>query len=330
MARFDFTRSGREMNYSIGVDIGGMSIKIGLTDDDGHILYKKVVATERNAEKDTDNIVSVVNEVLTESGLKVGELKGIGIGCPGAVSSESGVVDILPNLGWVNVPLVSNLKKQLQTEIRMSNDANVAALAEALHGAAKGYKNCIMLTLGTGVGGGIIINGKLYEGKDGKGAELGHATLVMDGYPCSCGRKGCIESYVSATALIRETREAMEADKSSSMWQAVGGDIEKVDGKTAFEEEKKGDATAKTVVDFYVKCLAESIMTMTNIFRPDVVILGGGVSKQGKNLIDRVCAYCDKFDYGYKGSPKPVIKCAELGNDAGIIGAAALTGSVAI
>lgn len=315
------------MSYSIGVDIGGMSIKTGVVDERGRILYKNVVATARDAEADIENTARGINELLKEAGLTLGDIKGIGLGCPGAISSESGVVDILPNLGWENVPLVKEFKRRFDTEIRMSNDANVAALAEALHGAAKGYKNCIMLTLGTGVGGGIIINGKLYEGKEGKGAELGHATLVMDGYPCSCGRNGCIESYVSATALIRETREAMEADKSSSMWQAVGGDLEKVDGRTAFEEEKKGDASAKKVVDFYVKCLSESIMTMTNIFRPDVIILGGGVSKQGNNLTDRVRAYCEKFDYGYKGSPKPVIKCAELGNDAGIIGAAALVDS---
>ncbi len=315
------------MSYSIGVDIGGMSIKAGVVDERGRILYKNVVATARDAEADIENTARGINELLKESGLTVRDIKGIGLGCPGAISSESGVVDILPNLGWENVPLVKEFKKRFDTEIRLSNDANVAALAEALHGAAKGYKNCIMLTLGTGVGGGIIINGKLYEGKEGKGAELGHATLVMDGYPCSCGRNGCIESYVSATALIRETREAMEADKSSSMWQAVGGDIEKVDGRTAFEEEKNGDAAARKVVDFYVKCLSEAIMTMTNVFRPDVIILGGGVSKQGNNLTDRVCAYCEKFDYGYKNSPKPVIKCAELGNDAGIIGAAALVGS---
>lgn len=314
----------RENMYSIGVDIGGMSIKIGIVDENGNILFKNVVKTARDSETDIDNISEGIKNLLEKARLTVSDVKGIGLGCPGAISSESGVVDILPNLGWVNVPLVGKFKARFDTEIRMSNDANVAALAEALYGAAKGFKNCIMLTLGTGVGGGIIINGKLYEGKDGKGAELGHSTLVMDGYPCSCGRKGCIESYVSATALIRETREAMVTDKNSSMWNAVGGDLQNVDGRTAFEEEKKGDATAKKVVNFYVKCLSDSIMSMTNIFRPDVIILGGGISKQGDNLTSKVCSYCEKFDYGYKGSPRPVIKCAELGNDAGIIGAAAL------
>ena len=312
------------MKYSIGIDIGGMSIKAGLVDDNGCITEKKVVKTVRSAEEDVNNIVALVNSLLSAAELTENDVNGIGIGCPGAVNGKTGMVDILPNLGWENVPLGKKLKDHFSVPIKISNDANVAALAEAIYGAAKGLENVIMLTLGTGVGGGIIINEKIYEGKDCKGAELGHATLVMDGYPCTCGRNGCIECYVSATALIRQTKEAMIENEFSGMWKYCNGEINNVNGKTAFDCAKQGDAAAIKVVSDYVKYLSESLMSMMNIFRPDIIILGGGVSGQGAYLIDKIHAYCEKFHYGYKGGPKPVIKCAKLGNDAGIIGAAAL------
>ena len=216
------------------------------------------------------------------------------------------------------------MKEKLDTKIIISNDANVAALGEVIYGCAKGYKTCVMFTLGTGVGGGIIIDGKLFEGNESKGAELGHTTLILDGEPCGCGRRGCIEAYVSATALINQTKKAMNSDKNSKMWDFVGEDIENVDGRTAFESAKLGDKTACDVRDTYVKYLAESMMSMFNIFRPEAFILGGGVSAQGDYLIDRVKEYCEKFDYGYKAAPIPEILVATLGNDAGIIGAAAL------
>ena len=220
--------------------------------------------------------------------------------------------------------LYKKLKKYINTDIKISNDANVAALGEAIYGCAKDYNTSIMFTLGTGVGGGIIIDKKLFEGGWSRGAELGHITLVMDGEPCTCGRNGCIECYVSATALIKQTKEAMLEDKSSVMWDYVCGDLEKVDGKTAFECSKKGDKSANKVVDNYVKYLGESMLNMFNIFRPNAFILGGGVSAQGEYLNDKLRTYCEKFDYGYKRSPRPIILTATLGNDAGIIGAAAL------
>lgn len=310
--------------YSIGVDIGGMSIKVGIVDENGNIIKKDRVVTVKNAEQDIENTASLIKRLLYEKGLSIKDIKGVGVGCPGAVTSSTGVVDFLPNLNWYNVKLVDILKKSLDTEVVISNDANVAALGEVIYGCAKGYKTCVMFTLGTGVGGGIIIDGKLFEGNQSKGAELGHTTLVLDGEPCGCGRKGCIEAYVSATALIRQTKKAMENDKTSKMWDFVGGDIEKVDGRTAFESAKLGDATACKVRDEYVKYLSESMMSMFNIFRPEAFILGGGVSAQGDYLISRIKEYCQKFEYGYKAAPVPQILVATLGNDAGIIGAAAL------
>ncbi len=310
--------------YTIGIDIGGMSVKVGLVDENG-----KIIAQSREKTLSTPNevilkMVEQINTLLKENSLTEKDIKGIGVGCPGSVISSEGLIVVLPNLDWENVYLEKEFKKYFNLPVKLSNDANVAALAEATYGVAKDYENSIMFTLGTGVGGGIVINKRLYEGGSSLGAELGHITLVLNGEPCTCGRNGCIERYVSATALIEQTKKAMLLDKSSKMWDYVSGDIEKVDGKTAFECAKMGDDSANKVVDKYIFYLSESILNMLNIFRPEAFILGGGVSAQGKYLTDRVQEYCEKFEYGYKKSPRTEIVTASLGNDAGIIGAAAL------
>jgi len=310
--------------YNIGIDIGGMSIKIGVVDKNGLIVKQSRVKTADTAEKCVSDMVELINLLLNDCSISIDNVKGIGVGCPGAVTSETGVVDFLPNLVWDTVPLADMLMKHFNVPVKISNDANVAALAEAIYGCAKDYNDCVMFTLGTGVGGGIIIDKKLIEGGFSRGAELGHTTLFLDGEPCSCGRTGCVEAYASATALIKQTKAAMESDKSSKMWEFVGGDINKVDGRTAFECSKQGDKTAEKVVDTYVYYLAESILNMLNIFRPEAFILGGGISAQGDYLINKLKAYCEKFDYGYKRAPRTEIIVAKLGNDAGIIGAAAL------
>jgi glucokinase len=310
--------------YTIGIDIGGMSVKVGLVDENGKIIEKNVEKTIPGYQNVINNMVSQVNRLLKSNNLTIKYIKGIGVGCPGAVSGKKGIIDVLPNLEWENVPLVKLLQDALGVKVLISNDANVAHLAEAVFGVAKNVNDSIMLTLGTGIGGGIVINKKLYEGTDSKGAELGHSTLILGGKPCSCGRSGCIETYVSATALMAQTREAMLEDKSSKMWDFVGGNINNVNGRTAFECAKTGDATAEKVVSNYVMYLSESLMNMMNIFRPEMIILGGGVSGQGDYLINRINEYCEKYDYGYHGAPKPEIVIARFGNDAGIIGAAAL------
>ena len=304
------------MKYGIGIDIGGMSIKAGLVDQNGVIVKENRVKTAPTAKECIDNMVEQINKLLKEQQVSISQIKGIGVGCPGAVSPDKGIVDFLPNLGWNNVPLVDLLKEKFDTQIKIANDASVAALAEAIYGSAKDYNNCIMFTLGTGVGGGIIIDKKLYDGGYGRGGELGHITLDINGEPCTCGRRGCVETFVSATALIRQTKKAMVEDESSTMWKFSGG-LEGVDGRTAFECAKNGDKSAISVVENYCKYLAESIMSLLNV-------LGGGISLQGKNLTDKLTEYCEKFDYGYKSAPKTKIICASLGNDAGIIGASAL------
>ena len=310
--------------YTIGVDIGGMSIKTGIVDDNGVIIKKSQIKTELNVDKAIISLINQIKELMLDVGVNENQINGIGIGCPGAVDSEKGIIDYLPNLGWDKVPIADMIKESIKTEVKISNDANVAALGEAVYGSAKDYQTSIMLTLGTGVGGGMIINKKLFEGGWSRGAELGHITLIMDGEPCTCGRKGCVECYASATALIKQTKEAMIIDPNSAMWDYVNGDIEKVDGRTAFECAKNGDSTANKVVDKFIAYLGESALNMFNIFRPHALIIGGGISGQGKYLIDKLKAYCEKFDYGYKRAPRTEIVVATLGNDAGIIGAAAL------
>ena len=308
----------------IGVDIGGMSIKVGLVNDKGEIIQKNVVKTADTFDGVMDNLVGQINSVLVQEKIDLSQIEGIGIGCPGLVASKEGVIKSSSNLNWDNAPIVERLKSSFNTKIRVSNDANVAALAEAVYGKVRGVDNAIMITLGTGVGGGIIIDGKLFEGGSSLGAEIGHYTIVHNGRPCGCGRKGCIEQYASASAIIRDTKTAMQNDKSSKMWKFVGGDINKVDGKVAFECSKMGDKSACEVVDNFVAYLGDGIMSLHNIFRSELYIIGGGISAQGDYLTDKLFDYCKRFDFGLKGAPVPQIVVATLGNDAGIIGAAEL------
>lgn len=309
--------------YAIGIDIGGTTIKVGLVCD-GNIIDSNRKPTALNPEEAVGNIVLQIDELLKKNDLAVKDIIGIGIGCPGLISSEEGVVCHISTMKWHNFPIIKSLKKTYDTKIAISNDANVAALGEATFGAGKSYKDSVMLTLGTGVGGGVIINNKIYEGGFSKGAELGHMVIKVGGKSCGCGRRGCLETYASATGLTRMTKKAMKEHPESLMWEFVGGDVNKVDGRTSFECAKKGDAAANKVVDDFVMYLSEGIMNLANIFRPEAFIIGGGVSAQGKYLTDKLTAYCEKFHFGYKSAPKSAILTATLGNDAGIIGAAAL------
>lgn len=310
--------------YAIGIDIGGMSIKIGVVDEGGKILKQTRFVTTSDANLAVQYIAKHINDLIKDCQITVQDIFGIGMGCPGSVCSEKGIIEYLPNLGWENIPIRKMLNKYFNLPIAVSNDANVATLAEAIYGCAKGVDTAVMFTLGTGVGGGMVINGKLFEGGWSRGAELGHTTLFLDGEQCSCGRRGCIECYTSATALIKQTKNAMLINKESKMWGYANGDLDNVDGRTAFECSKLGDKTAIAVVDRYVSYLGESMLNMFNIFRPEAFIIGGGISGQGDYLIDKLKDYCEKFDYGYKDAPRTKILTATLGNDAGIIGAAAL------
>ncbi len=306
--------------YYVGVDIGGTAIKAGLVNENGKIVKKSSIETKatRKYEEVLNDIIAQVKELT-----KGYEVAGVGIGCPGTINS-SGVVEYANNLYWKNVPLAEYVGKALNIPCKASNDANVAALGEVKFGAGKNYSDAVMVTLGTGVGAGFILDGKLFEGFKGMGAEGGHTVIRENGVSCTCGRKGCLEAYASATALIRETLYAMMTDKNSLMWEECGGDLNKVDGRTSFEAAKKGDKTAQEVVDGYAKALAEGILNFVNVFRSQIIILGGGVCAQGEALLAPVRRHVDEYRYGGHDSPKSNIIVATLGNDAGIIGAASL------
>ena len=310
--------------YYIGIDLGGTFIKGGIVNENGEILVcdKTPTEVEKGDKGVAANIARLATELLARQGIELNEVEGLGIGSPGMIDSNEGNVVYANNLGWENFKICDELSRLLGgIKVKIGNDANVAALGEVKFGAARNYNSAVMITLGTGVGGGIVIDGKLVEGNMGAGAELGHIVIVEGGEPCSCGRKGCFEAYSSATALIRDTRRAMEAHPDSKMWEV--GSLDAVNGKTVFDYAPV-DAYAKSVLESYIEHLACGLVNYANIFRPEVILLGGGVCAQGDNLIVPLQKLVDKEIYAGDKGPRVPILIAELENSAGLLGAAAL------
>ena len=309
---------------AIGIDIGGMSIKGAAVDSNGRVYEKFSMPFVKGepGEVTIRKLADLVKEYIASNHLD-GKIEGIGIGSPGTLDVEHGVVNYANNLGWNELPVAKLMNEVLPYPIRLTNDANAAAYGEAKFGAGKSYETVIMLTLGTGVGGGIIINGQLFEGNQAKGGELGHTVIVVDGEQCTCGRKGCLEAYASASALIRETKKAMLANKRSLMWK-ICPEIELVGGKVVFEGVAQGDKVATNVLNNYIKYLGEGILNYCNIFRPNVIVLSGGIANAGTPLFDPLNEYVKERHYGYKATPEVKVVPAELGYDSGKIGAAAL------
>lgn len=310
--------------YYIGIDLGGTFIKGGIVDDRGQIVLSDQIPTE--AEKGdravAANIAKLAAMLLDACNLSVSDVEGLGIGCPGTIDSKTGNVIYSNNIGWADFNVAEAVSSQLgNIRVKVANDANVAALGEVKFGAAKEYESVVMITLGTGVGGGIVIDGKLMEGNKGAGAELGHTVIVQNGEECTCGRRGCIEAYCSATALIRDTKRAMHAHPDSKMWQI--GDADAVNGKTPFDF-AACDPYAKQVVDAYVGNLACAITNFANVFRPEVILIGGGVCAQGDALVVPLQKRVDAEIFGGDKGPNVPIRVTELGNRAGLLGAAAL------
>ena len=310
----------------LGVDVGGTFIKAGVVDEDYSILHKVSVPTGGDAgyQAVVKNIVHAAELAAQEAGLPVKDFASVGIGIPGLLNPRTGVVVLAPNLGgWRDVPFLEEIKKLLPVPVEVGNDANCAVVGETLAGAAKGCENVVMLTLGTGVGGGIITDGRLFVGGHGLGAELGHMVLKMDGETCGCGMHGCIEAYCSVTSLVKQTRRAMEADPASLM-HAYAKEAGLVDGRTAFECSKLGDKAALTVVENYCRYLSNAIGSLVTAFRPDVVLIGGGLSNQREYLMDKLNALLPGYVFASDVIGVPPILRATLGNDAGTIGAAYL------
>ena len=313
----------KQNKYYVGIDLGGTFIKGGIVDESGNILVSDKTPTE--SEKGSDgvakNIAALVLSLMQKQGLQTADVVGIGMGVPGMIDSKAGNVIYSNNLDWKDFRIGDKVETLTGLKVKIANDANVAALGEVKFGAAKNCNDVIMITLGTGVGGGIVLDGKLFEGFRSAGAEVGHTVVEVGGRKCGCGRCGCFEQYSSAMALIRDTKEAMEKAPGSAMWQVVEGDINKVSGSTAFKAAAQGDKTAQAVLDQYVRYLGEGIANLINIFRPEAVMLGGGVSNAGDALLTPVKAYVEQniyVDTDY--APVDIVR-ATLGNDAGIYGA---------
>ena len=317
--------------YRIGIDLGGTNIVAGIVDKDFKIVAKLSTPTNANRSSDdiTKDIASLCKNVCIENGIDFSDIDAIGVASPGAVNNRTGVVEYSCNLPFRSYPIVDELKKLTGKEhIYIDNDANAAAWGEAIAGSAKGSSHSIMITLGTGVGGGIVINGRVESGFNGAGGELGHIVIEKGGRPCSCGRYGCWEAYSSATALIKMTQEKIDECKAQNRPTALFELVDKagkVSGKTAFDGMRLGDEAAKEVVDTYLDYLACGLANIINIFQPEIISIGGGVSNEGDTLVKALLPRVRKEQYGCGlGFPLTDLRIAQLKNDAGVIGAATL------
>ena len=305
----------------LGIDLGGTNIAVGLVDENGKILHQDSTPTlaTRPAEEIVKDMCDTCKKVVADAGYTLDDVEAIGVGCPGTVDNTSGIIAYSNNLPMVQFHMREMIQKHIDKPVNLENDANAAAFGEYIING-NGASNFIFITLGTGIGGGVIIDGKIYRGFNCAGAELGHTTIIMDGEQCSCGKKGCWEAYASVTALIRQTKKAIEENPTSLMAELAKKEG-KISGRTSFDAAKQGDAAAKKVVENYIKYVAEGLNNMLNIFQPEIISVGGGISKEGDYLLGPVKELVYKDDYN-KYMPKTKIEVATLFNDAGIIGAA--------
>lgn len=309
----------------LGVDIGGTNIAAGVVDSTGAIISRGTVRSRVGVTADEfcSDVKSAIDEAVSNAGLTLSDIQSCGIGCPGAVLSDQGMWDISFNLGIFQLPLRDKMTDLLGVPVRIENDANCAAWGEYKCGAAKGAKSALCITLGTGVGGGIILDGKIWSGEGGLAGEVGHMSLYPGGEECSCGRRGCWEAYCSAPALKRQIRRAMEISPDSELWR-ICGSPDKVHGRSAFEAMRLGDPSATLVVDTFIYNLAEGLANCIQLLRPEIICFGGGVSNEGDSLIVPLKQEVDRRCFGGEKSQSTKVVCAELQNDAGIIGAALL------
>lgn len=313
--------------YRLGIDLGGTNVAAGVVNDKCEITGKASVPTEAAAGTDriVENIVRAGRNAIANAGIAESDIECIGIGAPGSIDVANGVVTYANNLGFLDTPLAALVGAGFPgKKVSVENDANVAAWAEHIAGAAKGARHSVTITLGTGVGGGMVVDGKIYSGFNGAGGEFGHIVIERDGWQCSCGRRGCWEAYASVTGLIRLTKQEMERDRESVMWELTGGKLEKVNGLTSFEAMRKGDRTGTYVVDTYLHSVAEGLTDVINIVQPEVLCIGGSISKEGDYLLKpvRKMVYADM--YAKRCDRHTEVRIAKLRGDAGIIGAALL------
>ena len=319
--------------YYIGVDLGGTNIAVGIVNSKLEIVDKGSVPTNANraAELIVKDMAALSESLLKKNGIALSDVAYVGIAAPGSINSEQGIVEHSNNIPFEDFHIAEIFKKYLPVEnVYVANDANAAALAEAMAGVAKGTRDSVMITLGTGVGGGIVIGGKIYTGFNGAAGELGHVVIEHNGRQCSCGRRGCWEAYSSATGLSNMTKEKLTECNLKGVPTLLNDEVEqsggKISARTAFNAMKRGDKAAAAVVDEYISYLATGIANMINIFEPEVLSIGGGVCNEGdallKPLLEKVHYEC--YTHAVEGGRQTEIKIAKLGNDAGILGAAVL------
>ena len=309
--------------YYFGIDLGGTNVAAAAVDEKGNLLGKASLPTPRGAERVADQMAAAVEAAARAARVTVSGAEAVGVGSPGAIDPENGVVDFWSTLDFEDIPLGKMMNTRLGKQVFLENDANAAALGEYVAGAGKGSRSLVLVTLGTGVGGGAVLNGRLYTGFNHAGLEVGHMVIQHNGRPCTCGRLGCFEAYCSATALIKRTRQVMQEEKDSLLWQAAG-DLEHVNGRVPFDAAALGDAAAGRVVDEYIEYLACGLASLVNIFQPEVMCIGGGPSAQGERLLAPVRYILDQEDYARNNVRRTRLMGASLGNDAGLIGAALL------
>ena len=311
------------MGYYCGIDLGGTNIKAGIVDGEGKLLNKLSIKTraERSMEDIIHDMGKLAVDAIKDAGLEVKDIECIGIGSPGTPDNEEGLLVYSSNLPFNKAPMRKLIREVVDLPVYIDNDANCAAMAEAVAGAGKGAKDSVTITLGTGVGAGVIANGRIFSGFNQAGSEFGHTVLVSGGVQCGCGRKGCFEQYASATALARMTREAAEANPDSLL-NKVKEDFGEWNAQIAFVAMKQGDEVAAKVVDSYTDYLADGLANAINAFMPEVLIVGGGVCNEGDPLLIPMREKTMSRPYFGPGVPKTRIALAQMGNDAGIVGAA--------
>lgn len=313
--------------YTIGIDLGGTNIVASVVDDDYNIIGTSKTPTNspRSADEIFDDIADVCEEAVKTAGLTMEDIDSVGMGTPGTVNQD-GVIEFANNLAFNNVPARTMLAKRInkpEEKVFIENDANCAALGEAYAGCGNGAKDFVAVTLGTGVGSGVIIGGKIVNGVNYAGGECGHMVIVVDGEQCSCGRKGCWEAYASATALIRQTKKAME-EYPDSLMHKLAKEEGKVSGRTAFDAMRLGDIAGIKVVDDYIKYVACGLINIVNALQPEIICIGGGICNEGETLMKPLRRFVQSERYSIHSRIQTKIVKAELGNDAGVIGAALL------
>lgn len=313
------------MSYFVGVDIGGTNVEMGILNELGEILIKKSIKTDskKGAEDTFGRIWTAISSLITELGITKDDIKSIGMGIPGPVLNNS-IVKIAANFSWGdNFPAKELMEKISGKPVKVGNDVKLIALGETLFGAGRGYKNSITIPIGTGIAAGIIINGVIVEGADGAAGEFGHVVVNKQGYKCGCGLTGCLETYCSATGIIREGKRRLAENKENALYRRINGSIDSLEARDIFDLAKAGDKFCMDIVDWFCEYMAEGIGMLLNILNPEIIIFSGGVARAGDILLDGVKKNLAKYALGMT-MENLKFAFGELNEEAGIKGAAAL------